>query len=32
MKEIMEKGAAKARHSAGETLRLVRKAIGVQYY
>jgi tryptophanyl-tRNA synthetase len=32
MKEVMEKGAAKARASAAETMRLVREAMRLNYY
>ena len=32
LKEVMEKGAAKARKSARETILLVRQAIGLKYY
>jgi tryptophanyl-tRNA synthetase len=32
LKEVMEKGAAKARKSAAETMELVRQAIGLKYY
>ncbi len=32
LKEILEKGAAKARKSAATTMELVRKAIGVKYF
>jgi tryptophanyl-tRNA synthetase len=32
LKEVMEKGAEKARKSAGATMGLVRKAIGLNYY
>jgi tryptophanyl-tRNA synthetase len=32
LKEVMEKGAEKARKSAGETIRLVREAIGLNYF
>jgi tryptophanyl-tRNA synthetase len=32
LKEVMEKGAAKARDSAGKTMELVRQAIGLNYY
>ena len=32
LKEVMEKGAEKARKSAGVTIEEVRKAVGLQYY
>lgn len=32
MKEVMEKGAEKARKSAAETMRIVREAIGLNYF
>ncbi len=32
LQEVMEKGAEKARKSAGETIRLVRDAIGLNYF
>jgi tryptophanyl-tRNA synthetase len=32
LKEVMEKGAEKARKSAGSTIQLVRQAIGLKYY
>lgn len=32
LKQVMEKGAEKARKSAGATMELVRKAIGLKYY
>jgi tryptophanyl-tRNA synthetase len=32
MRDVMEKGAEKARHSAAATMKLVRSAIGVKYY
>ncbi len=32
MKEVMEKGAEKARKSASETMRIVREAIGLNYF
>ena len=32
LKEIMEKGAEKARKSAQATMELVRQAIGLNYY
>jgi tryptophanyl-tRNA synthetase len=32
LKEVMEKGAAKARKSAGETMQIVREAMGLKYY
>jgi tryptophanyl-tRNA synthetase len=32
LKEVMEKGAEKARHSGKETMQLVRDAIGLKYY
>jgi tryptophanyl-tRNA synthetase len=32
MKEVMEKGAEKARKSAAETMRFVREAIGLNYF
>jgi tryptophanyl-tRNA synthetase len=32
MKAVMEKGAVKARASAGATMQLVREAIGIKYY
>lgn len=32
LQEVMEKGAEKARKSAGETIRLVREAIGLNYF
>jgi len=32
LKEVMEKGAEKARKSAKTTMELVRKAIGLNYY
>jgi tryptophanyl-tRNA synthetase len=32
LKEVMEKGAAKARKSAEETMQIVREAMGLKYY
>jgi tryptophanyl-tRNA synthetase len=32
MRDVMEKGAEKARHSAAATMKLVRDAIGMKYY
>jgi tryptophanyl-tRNA synthetase len=32
MRDVMEKGAEKARHSAAATMKLVREAIGMKYY
>ena len=32
LKEVMEKGAEKARDSAKKTMELVRKAVGLDYY
>jgi len=32
MRDVMEKGAEKARHSARATMKLVREAIGIKYY
>jgi tryptophanyl-tRNA synthetase len=32
LKEVMEKGAAKARKSAQATMALVREAMGLNYY
>jgi tryptophanyl-tRNA synthetase len=32
LKEVMEKGAAKARQSAEETMQIVREAMGLKYY
>ena len=32
LREVMEKGAEKARKSAQTTMRLVREAIGLNYY
>jgi len=32
LREVMEKGAEKARKSAGETMKLVRQAIGINYF
>ena len=32
LKEVMEKGAAKANASANATMKLVREAIGLKYY
>jgi tryptophanyl-tRNA synthetase len=32
LKQVMEQGAEKARKSAGATMKLVRKAIGLKYY
>jgi tryptophanyl-tRNA synthetase len=32
MRDVMEKGAEKARHSATATMKLVREAIGMKYY
>lgn len=32
MRDVMEKGAEKARHSAAVTMKLVREAIGMKYY
>lgn len=32
LKEVMEKGAAKARRSAEETMQIVREAMGLKYY
>ena len=32
LKEVMEKGAEKANRSAGETMRLVREAMGLNYF
>ena len=32
LREVMEKGADKARKSAAETMNLVRQAMGLKYY
>jgi tryptophanyl-tRNA synthetase len=32
LKQIMQKGAEKANNSAGETMKLVREAIGLNYF
>jgi len=32
VKQIMQKGAEKANKSAGETMKLVREAIGLNYF
>ncbi|CAF3320613.1 unnamed protein product [Rotaria sp. Silwood2] len=32
LKQVMEQGAAKANNSAGETMKLVREAMGLKYY
>jgi tryptophanyl-tRNA synthetase len=32
LKEVMEKGASKARASASKTMELVREATGLKYY